>query len=554
MTSGSIGLNRGRGGNGGVNGIPILTPSGATYSSGPDDGRAGFAVGGGLYVQSGSLTLDRIAVQGDDAGLGAGLFNLGTMSLTGCTISGDSAAGLGGGLYNGFGGIATLTNCTISGNSAKYVGGGLLNAGTATIQDCTISANSAGVSSGGLYNPIGTASLTDTIVAGNTSGGSPSDIGGPGASGVTGTYNLIGIGGSGGISNGSCGNIVLTSLTTLGLAPLGYNGGPLETMALLPGSAAIGKGTPIAGITTDQRGVSRPASNPDIGAYQDEGFTIQVTSGGGQSTPVGQAFANPLVVTVTANDPLEPVAGGTVTFAAPNSGPSANLSATIATIGVNGQASVTATANCMAGSYCVTATTAGAPCTAMLPAHQHRRHGDRLLGELGGPRHRRAGPALDPRRRDPPGRPQERPALAGHRPVHHHPGCPGPLSASNVTVTSAIGVNYMPVTISGSGSTYTITLATPINKADRVTITISSAAIGTFSGVLNVLPGDVGDYGTVNSADMLQEEYQWLGIISPTIFGDVTGDVTPGSRPTETDFLTVDELIGTTLPTKKPQT
>ena len=81
------------------------------------------------------------------------------------------------------------------------------------------------------------------------------------AADVSGSNNLIGTGGSGGLVNGVDGNIVLTSLTDLGLAPLGNYGGPTQTMALLPGSPAIGAGviadypgttTPI---TTDQRGL-----------------------------------------------------------------------------------------------------------------------------------------------------------------------------------------------------------------------------------------------------------------------------------------------------------
>ena len=49
-------------------------------------------------------------------------------------------------------------------------------------------------------------------------------------------------------------------------------------MALLPGSPAIGAGTPISGITTDQRGFARPASNPDIGAFQTQGSTLVVNT------------------------------------------------------------------------------------------------------------------------------------------------------------------------------------------------------------------------------------------------------------------------------------
>ena len=53
------------------------------------------------------------------------------------------------------------------------------------------------------------------------------------------------------------------------LGPLANNGGPTLTRALLPGSPAINVGTPVAGITTDQRGAPRPQdSAPDIGAFQ----------------------------------------------------------------------------------------------------------------------------------------------------------------------------------------------------------------------------------------------------------------------------------------------
>ena len=52
--------------------------------------------------------------------------------------------------------------------------------------------------------------------------------------------------------------------------------------------------------------------------------------GSGQSAIINQAFANPLVVTVTANDPNVPVAGGQITFTAPTSGASAALSDRVA--------------------------------------------------------------------------------------------------------------------------------------------------------------------------------------------------------------------------------
>ncbi len=191
-------------------------------------------------------------------------------------------------------GTATFTDCTISGNSAVF-GGGL--DGAATFTDCTISSNSAQYG-GALWGEI----LTDTIVAGNTGHlGAPSDIGGN-ASVVTGTYNLIGTGGSGGITGGSNGNIVLNSLSNLDLGPLANHGGSTETMALLPGSAAIQAGIEAdypgttKPVTTDQRG-DLLDSPPDIGA--DQNPTLNVTNA---TTGEDVQTTSGLVITPTAAD------------------------------------------------------------------------------------------------------------------------------------------------------------------------------------------------------------------------------------------------------------
>ena len=85
------------------------------------------------------------------------------------------ATGHGGGLYNA-GGTLTLTNCTVSGNSAGSNGGGLFRrwyghadqlhrqrqlrhaaaacstSGTATLTDSTVSGNTASASGGGVFN------------------------------------------------------------------------------------------------------------------------------------------------------------------------------------------------------------------------------------------------------------------------------------------------------------------------------------------------------------------------------------------------------------------
>ncbi len=96
-----------------------------------------------------------------------------------------------------------------------------------------------------------------------------SDIGGTNPAGVTGTYNLIGTGGSGGIVGGTSGN--LTGVANPGLASLANNGGLTQTVALMTGtggSPALNAGVVVTGVGTDERGLPRPSGSIDIGAFQ----------------------------------------------------------------------------------------------------------------------------------------------------------------------------------------------------------------------------------------------------------------------------------------------
>ena len=104
-------------------------------------------------------------------------------------------------------------------------------------------------------------------------------------------YNLIGTGGSGGLVNGVNGNQV--GVADPGLDPHGLqnNGGPTQTIALLPGSPAIDAGSnalavdPRTGqpLTTDQRAsASRGSSNGtvDIGAFEFQSTPTRPALGG----------------------------------------------------------------------------------------------------------------------------------------------------------------------------------------------------------------------------------------------------------------------------------
>ena len=202
-----------------TSGLETITGShaGVTISGGGTSGVfqvCGDATISGLTITDGNSN----GTDGELSYSGGGVLNSGTVTLTNCTLSGNSAPSAAGcstlarrpsptapsaetphrpAAACTTTGTATLTNCTISGNSASD-GGGVDNYGTATLMNCTISGNSSTGSGGGVYN-YGTVTLTDTIVAGNTGPSSAaSDISGT----VTGSHNLIGTGGSGGLING----------------------------------------------------------------------------------------------------------------------------------------------------------------------------------------------------------------------------------------------------------------------------------------------------------------------------------------------------------------
>ena len=159
-------------------------------------------------------------------------------------------------------------------------GGGVNAYGPLTLTACTVSGNSA-TEGGGVFlasRPDSRTTIGDTIVAGNAAITSPDLFG---TVDQDRGYNLIGDGdGAGGFT--AAGDQVGTAASPIDprLAPLGDYGGPTQTMALRTGSPAIGQGTTVAGLTTDQRGFALDAPRPDIGAFQSNPLVVNTTSDG----------------------------------------------------------------------------------------------------------------------------------------------------------------------------------------------------------------------------------------------------------------------------------
>jgi predicted outer membrane repeat protein len=258
----------------------ILDTGGAIYNGGPltvidctfagnsaNNAGAGGGIANGLR---GTLAVTDSTFSGNSAnngGIGGGINDLGTLTITDSTFSGNSAVD-GGGINND--GTSAVNGSTFSGNSASF-GGGIENGGTLTITASTVSGNSVSKANGGggIYNlPSGsTVKIRNTLVAGNSSQSGGPDVAGP----LTSLgHNLIGDGAGG--SGYAVTDLVGTSATPIDpmLGTLQNNGGPTWTMALLPGSPAIGAGA-LTDMEWDQRGPGYPRTingTTDIGAYE----------------------------------------------------------------------------------------------------------------------------------------------------------------------------------------------------------------------------------------------------------------------------------------------
>ncbi|HVC97874.1 MAG TPA: choice-of-anchor Q domain-containing protein, partial [Pirellulales bacterium] len=272
--------------------------------------------GGAIYNDNGATLAVTACTLTANSGYftGGGIYNSGTLTVTASTLSANSAGHAGGGAIRNLGSLG-LTNSTLSGNTAGGDGGGIDNGGTVTVTSSTLSGNSAAGVGGGIASSgtVVKANIANTIVAGNTAANVASD---PDVSGDYGNtdHNLIGlVGDATGFTDSSGAAInanILGTATAIDpkLGPLASNGGPTQTMALLPGSPAIDAGgnsppAPFSAPAADQRGVVRiTASDPtiDIGAFE----LLQAAGGAvALSATEGAALTGTTVATFAAPGP-----------------------------------------------------------------------------------------------------------------------------------------------------------------------------------------------------------------------------------------------------------
>ncbi|WP_161631341.1 Ig-like domain-containing protein [Pseudophaeobacter arcticus] len=267
---------------------------------------------------------------------------------------------------------AGSTNFQIADNGAdartvSYVVNGVtINSGNPNYTtNCSAGCSASGTHSGAPFS----FTYTDTGLSGDTGAtvGPPSAFSSPSGGGQSATISTA-----------------FASVLTATVVDAGSN--PVSGVSVTftaPGSGASGTfsgGGASETVTTDGSGVATSTTftaNTVAGGYNvvassagisNQSFaltntagaatTLAVSSGDSQSTAISTSFGTALVALVT-DAGGNPVSGVTVNFSAPGSGASASLSAGSAVSDVSGLASVTATANAVAGGYNVTAASIG---------------------------------------------------------------------------------------------------------------------------------------------------------------------------------------------------
>jgi predicted outer membrane repeat protein len=284
--------------------------------------------GGAVYVKDASaVSIVRSTLANNSSGSSGGAVYFqsgGTCEVFDSTFFGNVAGGGGGAMQFAFT-ATTLRNCTVVQNTANY-GGGVSVLGVLTSfvsENCTVALNKASSGAGGIET-VSTIVLESVIVA-NNSGPTANDVAGAANS----SHSLIG-NTSGATITGS--NNILNVNPQLDV--LADNGGPTMTCLLLPGSPAVDAGANPAGLSFDQRGPGFPrvlGGAADIGAA--EGVrAAPAAAASAPDVPGAGGTAHAVTVTYAANVAIDVATLGTGDIAVTGPG---GFSVTPAFVGVD---------------------------------------------------------------------------------------------------------------------------------------------------------------------------------------------------------------------------
>ncbi|MGH7939079.1 MAG: choice-of-anchor Q domain-containing protein [Bryobacteraceae bacterium] len=273
-------------------GANLLTVQRSTATGTPAFGIFNVAGAASIDVTISGLTISGGSATGADGGGIASSTDLGSLTVSGCVVTGNVTDGRGGGLFND-GGTVTVTKCTFSSNSGPSGAGIYANFGVLTVTDTTISGNSAGSNGGGIYCNFGTVFLRGCTVSGNSaansSGGFYCHSSELQAINSTFSGNTAGVD-AGGILNDDGGEMVLTYCTVT------------ANSAATVGGIDTSQGDGFELVDTIIAGNKDTSGNPDgLGSFSSDGYNIiGVGTGINVSATTGDKIG-------TAASPIDPL-------------------------------------------------------------------------------------------------------------------------------------------------------------------------------------------------------------------------------------------------------
>ncbi len=175
-TTGSLTLNavtisnglasNGTSGGGGIYNHGTLTVTGSTFTGNAAPSATGTS--GGAINNSGTLNLSASSFSGNTAQEGGGVFNQKTATIAASTFTGNTATVFGGGALLNAAGTMTVSGDTFTGNTGPG-GGAIDNDTTLNISDSTFNGNTGGTNGGGAIDNFGTTTVTQSTFSGNSS-------------------------------------------------------------------------------------------------------------------------------------------------------------------------------------------------------------------------------------------------------------------------------------------------------------------------------------------------------------------------------------------------
>ena len=508
------------------------------------------STGGGIDDSSGglALTIHGGQVTSNQAPSDGGGIDAGSVTIDqGTLIDSNTAGGRGGGV---FGNAITITDATITTNGAATGGGGVYvnDSTSSTITGSRILGNTSTSGASGVdRNSANSATATANGNWWGTNNGPSAFIA---ASGVT-AANWLGLvltPGSGSIStNSSTGLAAKFVSTTSSTPPSGgadvtgtaleglnvtFAPGSLSGTSVNPPSVAVSSGaassTFFSGSTGGTAHPSVSLDNQTVTTTVTVGATLQSIAVTPANPSIAAGLTQQFTATGTYSDNSTQDLTSQVTWGSATTSVATITTAGLATAVAPGTSTIRATLGAISGSTVLTVTSAASTVTAVTLSWGSLTSG--ALVTQG-----------DGLRLLPSGRSTDIPWLNINK-INITLSSSATLSPSDITVTGVNVANYGPVTISGSGTSYTITLATAIASADRVTVTIGSASIATYTRRLDVLSGDYLDKGAVDSANMLAVYYATARPYS--VFADIDGNGVVNVN----DVTATRNRIGTRLP------